>query len=344
MRKAFQTGVYLGVFLIVLFVLGITPVDAQLTLRSAVDIDENGRADFIFYRPSEKKWHVYKNGDCSGNCASVHNIKGNLPDDDIITPGDFDGDGKGDFAVWRRTTGWWYWLGSITGTLFEVQFGAAGDEPVARDYDGDGKTDLAFVRRQPGMLVWHVRKSINGQEISTHWGLPTDFAAPGDHDGDGKFDYTIQRIGPMPSAISTFYTLRSSDGAWQVVDLGSGDDRAVPGDYDGDGKTDYAVVREWNTGNANLLWSIRKSTDGGLLQFTYGLTCRNDEPITACDANLVQNDYDGDGKTDPAIWRTTFASETGTFYYLSSDSDYKTSYDFQWGVNYDYPVASYDSH
>lgn len=311
----------------------------NIRLRDAMDIDGNDLADFSVFRPSDQNWYFYKNG-CSSNCTSTETFGD--PDVDVLTPGDYDGDGKGDVSVWRKTTGYWYRINSSNQNVVITSFGQANtDEPVARDYDGDGKTDLAIVRRENGQMTWWVSYS-NGGSATVQWGLSTDFVAPGDYDGDGKFDYTIQRPGATPSTASSFYTLKSSNGGSEILNWGAGDDRAVPGDYDGDGKTDYAVVREWDTTSSNLVWNIRKSSNASQLQISYGLTCTNSS--SACDANPAQNDYDGDGKTDLAVWRTDFNSANSSFYYLSSSSNFVTSTQVQWGLRTDYPVASYDSH
>lgn len=350
MRKV-KTGVYLGVFLMVLFVLNVAHISAQtgagtanFRLREAMDIDGNGRADFTVFRASEKNWYTYKSG-CSSNCTSVYNFTQSNPDNDIISPGDFDGDGKGDISVWRRTTGEWHRINSTNGNYVVTAWGTEGDEPVARDYDGDGKTDLAVVRRTGGQMTWYIWGSSVGY-FGAQWGLPTDFVAPGDYDGDGKFDITVQRIGPLTTSPTTFYTLKSSNGGVETINWGAGDDRVVPGDYDDDGITDYAVVREWDKSNPNLVWNIRKSSNASQLLISYGATCTNAVPpnyFVACDANLTQNDYDGDGATDISVWRTS-SSNTSTFFYLTSSSNFQTSAQFQWGVSADYPIGSYDSH
>lgn len=356
------TGVFLSTLLIALLVPNFVVVNAQITtkpavvrLRDAMDIDGDGDADFITFRPREEKWHWLKNPKiCTVGCTGIqtgnYEIIG-LPsddaninartNDDVMTPGDYDGDGISDFSVWRRSTGKWYRINSSNQNLVVTSWGMNGDEPVARDYDGDGKTDLAVVRRENNNLVWYVLKSDNSGYSIVQWGNSTDIAVPGDYDGDGKFDLTVQRAGSSSTSPATFYTLKSSGGV-EIVSWGAGDDRAVPGNYDSDDKMDYAVVREWDTSNPYLVWSIRKSTNGSLLQITYGLTCRNG--VSDCDAHPIQNDYDGDGKTDIAVWGTRPYSPDGIFFFFSSSSGFQSSTQYNFGEHTDYPIASYDSH
>jgi len=221
-------------------------------------------------------------------------------------------------------------LNSSDNTFAAVGFGITGDEPVGRDYDGDGKTDYAVIRRTNGAMIWYILRSLDGGFVAAQFGLATDFSAPGDYDGDLKFDLAVQRPGATPNDQGTFYISRTSNGGLDVIGWGLSNDLVVPGDYDGDNKTDIAVVREGATPTSNLVWYIRRSTDGGLSATSFGLT--------GSDYN-AQSDYDGDGKTDVAVWRNT----NGTFY-VQTSTNVNSTLVYQWGSENDFPVASYDSH
>ena len=321
MKSFLTTNIKVSAVFACIVIMAISAV-AQTSLRNALDYDGDDKADFAIFRPSNNVWYVSSAG------GFIFQTFG-LSNSDYVTPGDYDGDGKGDIAVWRDSDGVWYRLNSSDGTFAAVQFGITGDEPVARDFDGDGKTDQAVVRRTNGNMIWYALNSSDGSFTAYQFGLSTDFTAPGDYDGDGKFDFAIQRPGPTAASQSLFYIRNSSDETFTVAPWGLSNDLVVPGDYDGDGKTDLAVVREGETASDNLVWYILKSSDGQFIAQSFGLT--------GSDLN-AQADYDGDGKTDLAVWRDT----DGRFYVMQSSTGTLTG--VQWGSPSDFPVASYDTH
>jgi endonuclease G len=252
-------------------------------------------------------WSISMTGD--GSVRSRQWGSGSLNDRPV--PGDYDGDGETDIAVWRAAEGNWYVINSATNTGTVIGWGNATDEPVQADYDGDGKTDIAVYRSSEGN--WYIRKSTGGAQLFG-WGVGSDLPLPGDYDGDGKADAAVYR----PSE-GNWYILRSSGGA-QLFGWGTDTDQPVAGDYDGDGKLDVAVFRP-----AEGNWYIRQSSTGVVVIRNWG------GPTD----RLVPGDYDGDKKTDIAVWRPSEAN----FYILNSSGSPAVTRQ-QYGAADDLPVAA----
>jgi hypothetical protein len=127
--------------------------------------------------------------------------------------GDFDGDGLADFAVWRATSGFFFWLTSSSGynpgAAGQKQWGNStlGDLPLIADIDGDGVSDLTVWRGSSGTFFWLTSQTgysyaAAGQK---QWGANGDIPMLGDVDGDGRSDLIVWRPGT-----GTWFYLTSS--------------------------------------------------------------------------------------------------------------------------------------
>ena len=123
-----------------------------------------------------------------------------------------------------------------------------------------------------------------------------------------------------------WYVLGGTGSAQVAYGWGSNGDIPAQGDFDGDGKTDFSIFRP-STG----VWWVLRSSDSTYYTVSLGNTCTTYP--TGCDL-LAQADYDGDGKTDMAVWRPS----NGVFYIVRS-SDGAVVYPV-WGSSTDTPVSA----
>jgi hypothetical protein len=324
---------------------GATPTNVQHVL----DFDGDGKTDPVVTRVTnspnsgQMRWFVYNSS--SGNETETD---WGLSTDKLV-PADYDGDHKTDIAVWRAGPpfgSFFYILQSSTNTVRIENFGQMGDDPsVTADYTGDGKADPAVYRAgfSPGDPSFFYYKAssgqFTGQTVFTRWGQNGDTPVPGDFNGDGKADFCVRHPNP-PANTQNLFLIHPGTGGGDVqnpandfyIVYGVPTDKVMPGDYDGDGITDIALVR--NVGGI-WYWFVRPSRTGAQSAAPFAIF-----GVAATDLP-VPGDYDGDGKTDPAVWRPN-ADPTQNYFFISGST--RGIYQFEWGMNGDYPVANYNVH
>jgi hypothetical protein len=312
---------------------------APANVQHVSDYNGDGKTDFALVRNTgggaggQITWFINLNGSPT-TYASAWGIS-----TDFFVPADYDGDNKTDIAVWRSgepTVAAFYILQSNGNTVRIEPFGQSGDDPsVVEDYDGDGKTDVAVWREGAAagqQSTFFYRGTLNNPQGNTTyvpWGIFGDFPAPGDYDGDGRGDFVVQRNNG--GGQGRFWMLQTTAG-FETVVFGGATDLIVPGDYDGDGKTDIATAR----GIGGVYhWFYRPSSTGvisGAPFAQFGNTLTD---------YIVQGDYDGDGKTDAAVWRPSASAGTSAFWFRGSTSG---TVSVPFGQQGDYPPANYNTH
>ena len=226
-------------------------------------------------------------------------------------------------------------------TYLSQQWGVSTDIPVPGDYDGDGKTDLAVFRPSTGDVVDPaVEHQLHDLRSRSSGARAPTFPCPATTTATAR--PTSRSFGPRRApgtscsrAPTTRPTSRSS-GA-------SSTDTPVPGDYDGDGKTDLAVFRpstatwyilqsstnyttyaraavgrEHRHPRARRLRRRRQDRPGGLSALDGDVVdpavehqlhdLRSRQQWGASTDIPVPGDYDGDGKTDLAVYRPSTAT------------------------------------
>ncbi|MET0753093.1 MAG: VCBS repeat-containing protein [Pyrinomonadaceae bacterium] len=341
----------------------------QIQFRKKFDFNGDNKADIAVMRndfdTNRKSYQILN----SANPPSYFVIDWGVLNDWTI-PGDFDGDGKGDYVSARAegvNTSWY--ISVAGGTSYRrVVFGyplSADENPVVADYDGDGKDDIAVARRSttaPNTFTYYWLRSSDGQlggrVVASNPAYTTcRSSVPGDYNGDFKADFVVRCRASdnqmffdiTDNASNTTQTVRWGIFTAYASNLLNGyneGDIFAPGDYDGDRKTDVAVVRFVQTGMSgdlpvgSLYWYIRRTGDGSTYVRVYGGVMLNgnfgyrvDFPVPA--------DYDGDGITDLAV---SYGIGYDAFYFITENSTNGAVRYTRFGANdiesaYNFPIV-----
>ena len=179
------------------------------------DIDGDGKTDLIVWRASTGTWFWLTSSSGYSYAAAGGKQWGNSSLGDVPLLGDVDGDGLDDLAIWRASTGTWYWITAATGYAYAnagaKQWGnlGLGDVPQFADIDGDGKADLTVWRASTGTWFWltsstgYSYASADGKQWG-NFGLG-DVPLAGDFDTSGRASLTVWR-----ASTGTWYWLTPS--------------------------------------------------------------------------------------------------------------------------------------
>jgi hypothetical protein len=236
-----------------------------------------------------------------------------------VAVGDFNGDGKQDFAVANRNDNTVsVFLNNGDGTFAPAVTYAAGVDPVSvavGDFDGDGKPDLVVANEEGPGRVSVLRNNGNGTfaaPVSYGMGLGATSVAVGDFDGDGKPDLAVTDRDGRIGSPSTVSVLRNNGNgtfadavAYKVGYLGGygagGNPRSVAvADFGGTGKPDLVVANasvgvSFHGFDVGIVGSnvsvVRNYGDG-----TFGppRVFGSPSPVQA----VAAGDFNGDGKPD----------------------------------------------
>ena len=210
-------------------------------LTAAVDFEGDGLSNPSFVDLASSQWTIRRS---DGTPAVLHAFgASNLQD--VPVPGDYDGVGHTEQAVFRPSTGEWFVLGPNGGHLLAT-LGAPGleDIPAPGDYDGVGHAEPAVFRPSTGQ--WFVLGPKGGHCIGVFGACQlADVPAPGDYDGVGYTEPAVFRVATAE------WFVRGPNGGHSLGVFGAPNlkDVPAPGDYDGVGHAEPAVFRistaEW---------------------------------------------------------------------------------------------------
>jgi hypothetical protein len=167
------------------------------------DYDGVGFTELGLFFPSTAQWYVYNQVTGVGHFLNGGRPYGGTDGLDVPVPGDYDGVGRTEMAVFRPGTAQWFVFNPVTGQGHPLNggnpYGGANglDVPAPGDYDGVGRTEMAVFR--PSTAQWFAFDPVTGHGHPLNSGAPfggtngLDVPVPGDYDGVGRTEMAVFR-------------------------------------------------------------------------------------------------------------------------------------------------------
>lgn len=299
---------------------------ALVARRACFDFTGSGRTSFAVVNPvgsgsgAQLAWTIYSNPSASPVVVGY----GYGLQSDVLTPGYFvrssgpyppsPPDTIADLGVWRPSNRTYYFQQPPSSPIYPVSFGTSSSDIVGleADYDGDGIDDPTVVKVVGGSYQWNIFRTSNSTLLVTIFGsTSTDIPIAGaDYNGDGREDLTVIRSG------NTYVVGDAATGSLILTQPwgNSATDYFVIGDYIGDARADFAVWRGFGS-SSDGRWYIRENGGSNVvITQPFGLKNIPGSQNTKDFDQPLCGDYNGDGKSDPAIYRPG----ADTFYWLNS--------------------------
>jgi FG-GAP-like repeat len=294
------------------FAVGSQPLDLEIT-----DLNADGRPDIaVVAFATANTVSILLNNGTGGFTAAPGISWANATSAAKIVAADFNRDCATDLAV-IRSDSVAILQGSNTGnfSLTSITVSNAPISLAAGDFNLDHKTDLAIGRLSAaggnGFIILPGNGAAGfGAAFSLNSSLIPDNLAVLDVNMDGKTDVALSR------RTNNFSLYSGSSALFSRTE----------NDFDTDGRTDLSVFRP-SVGD----WFLQRSTQG-FLAAHWGIS--SDKPVPA--------DYDGDFKTDIAVWRENGYGDPDRSYFFILQSSNNTFRQEQFGRVGDIPAVAGD--
>ncbi|MBX3080627.1 MAG: right-handed parallel beta-helix repeat-containing protein [Anaerolineae bacterium] len=232
-----------------------------------------GDADTIgIFRPSRTAFYLrYDNTTGFANNTVTFGAATDFP-----VAGDWDGDGRETYGVYRPTTGEFFLTDNAANpaaVTYSFVLGSPGDQPIVGDWDGDGKDGVGVFRPSNGLIYLKNNLTTGFADFTMVLGLPGDIGVAGDWNGDG-----VSSPGVYRPSNQVFYLTNSVCTCAVIADLevglGLAGDTPFVGDWNGDGLSGLGVYRA-----SNGLTYIKNALTTGFADRSFVYGSADDYPL-----------------------------------------------------------------